>query len=1024
MNRNIQHEVRVFEAISLFERYEAHGDVTALRRAIAVLKTALKGTTIGDAKHRELSGWLCVMQGQLFTETGDRRYIDIAVAAGQASVGGVNKRDKDLPARSWYLGVILLLRFDGVVPEQQQDLDDAVRHLSYAVARTGQDEPDRVRRHADLASALSRMWTRTEEPEYLDRMISVGQAAVENSDPDDPDLTRAFLFLAEGVQAKFALYAGEVANDLAGAVEWLRRIASATAEHHPDRAERWVLFCLVQMARRAHSAPGDTSVLDDLVGAGEQVVDATQQGAADRAGRLIWLALALQDRYVVTEQRPDLERWIVVAREALASGAGDAADPMSANLLGTALVIRFELSGNERDVDEAIALLGPLTDPSPDDSVDRAAVTAVLSDAWRQKFARSGEFAFLDRAVDLLLPALTAALGDEMSDHEGCLINLTNALVARFEHTSKGEDLARALAAARRACELAPESRAAINALGWALMVSTKRSDNDEAVELMERLVKAEPASSLSAAKALTSLGGALRHRYNHFDDPRDLDRAVAIGEQLVKTTPKAHLMHAALLANLGMAARTRYDRRGDPSDWRVAAAALQQAAESSGSAVERMRGAMNYGLSLAKQQVWDQAADAFAGALALVPELASAGLRRETREHWLSTLSDLARNAAACAIHAGEAERAVALLEQGRGVLLAEALASIEPTPAGDGSPELPGPVVLLNLSGYRSDAVIRTGRTIEVVPLPLATLSDTGVQVERFLRLASRRPGKPVADRVLTEVLDWLWRAVVEPVLERLGFTQAHDQLPRVWWVPTGLLGFLPIHAAQHRGTGAMDYVVSSYAPTLRALQRKSAIPATPGRALVVAMPETPGKDPLRHTGEEADAVAAHAVEAEILRAAEATRSNVLARLHGCSWAHFACHGGGNVLDPSSSRLLLHDHERRPFTAADISALRLENADLAFLSACSTATPGLRIPDEAIHLGSAFQAAGFRHVVATLWPVLDPIAARVSRDFYRNAAAGSDGPARALHTALERLRKDYPENPTLWAAHTHLGG
>ncbi|RJQ92766.1 hypothetical protein D5S19_00170 [Amycolatopsis panacis] len=606
---------------------------------------------------------------------------------------------------------MLLLRFDRVVPKQQQDLDDAVQHLNYTVAKTALDEPHCVRRHADLASALSKQWKRTQEPEYLDRMISVGQAAVDKSGPDDPELSRAFFLLAEGVREKYALSASKADEALATAIESLRRITSATAEHHPDRAERWIQFGLVHVARREHDALGDISVLDDLVHAVEQVVDATPQDAVDRAGRLGWLGRALQDRYVAAGKRPDLEKCIAVVQEARASAASDTVDRISADLLGTALSMRFELSGDEHDVDEAIALFSSLASPGQDNGTDRAAAAAMLGNAWRQKFVCSGELACLDQAVDLLLPALTFVHGDEMSEHEGCLINLTNALLARFEHTSKAADLTLALTAARRAVKLVPESREAVNALGCALMLSTKRADNDEAVELMEWLSQTEPPGYLSAISALSNLGGAHRHRYRHFGDPYDLHRSVVIGEQVAKTTTEAHPQRAAHYANFGIAKRALYDQSGDPSDWSEAAAALQHAAESAGTAFERMRGAMNLGLALAKQGVWDKATDAFARALKLLPKLATTDQRRGTREHWLSTLSGLARNAAACAIHLGEAERAVRLLEQGRGVLLAEALARHAPVPTDDRVLELPGPVVLLNLSRYRSDAVIRSG-------------------------------------------------------------------------------------------------------------------------------------------------------------------------------------------------------------------------------------------------------------------------------------------------------------------------
>jgi CHAT domain-containing protein len=63
--------------------------------------------------------------------------------------------------------------------------------------------------------------------------------------------------------------------------------------------------------------------------------------------------------------------------------------------------------------------------------------------------------------------------------------------------------------------------------------------------------------------------------------------------------------------------------------------------------------------------------------------------------------------------------------------------------------------------------------------------------------------------------------------------------------------------------------------------------------------------------------------------------TREAVLRYLPDCPIAHFACHGFSDPDDPSQITLLLHDHATAPLTVAVLSALRLDNVRLAYLSA-----------------------------------------------------------------------------------------
>jgi CHAT domain len=371
-------------------------------------------------------------------------------------------------------------------------------------------------------------------------------------------------------------------------------------------------------------------------------------------------------------------------------------------------------------------------------------------------------------------------------------------------------------------------------------------------------------------------------------------------------------------------------------------------------------------------------------------------------------------------------------------------------------------GPIVTFNISRYRSDALLLTGDGVTSLPLPGLAQDTLEAQVISFheaLRAAADREAstgtRAAAQGTLQEILGWLWDTAAEPVLGALGYHRQPPPgmaWPRIWWAPGGRLSLLPIHAAGHHlaspasGPGrrtVMDRVISSYTPTIRALryarQHRASVPAG-GPALIVAMPVTPGlpDGALPHVTAEAARVRAHLPGAIELAEppwppgtsyAIPTRANVLANLAGCTIAHFACHGASHPADPSRSLLLLHDYDQHPLTVASLAPVNLSRAQLAYLSACRTAftsAPGLF--DEATHLTTAFQLAGFTHVIGTLWEINDQVAVVVADDFYTALQAGSgvvdtSRSAAALNHPVRALRDRYLLTPSLWAAYLHAG-
>jgi CHAT domain-containing protein len=152
--------------------------------------------------------------------------------------------------------------------------------------------------------------------------------------------------------------------------------------------------------------------------------------------------------------------------------------------------------------------------------------------------------------------------------------------------------------------------------------------------------------------------------------------------------------------------------------------------------------------------------------------------------------------------------------------------------------------------------------------------------------------------------------------------------------------------------------------------------------------------------------------------------TKDTVLGLLATCSIAHFACHGVSDATDPSHSRLLLHDHQSAPLTVAALAPVRLDHAQLACLSACETTlTAHTQLLDEAIHLASAFQLAGYPHLIRTLWAINDHRAVEIADAFYAALTTGAGSnpvlevslAAEALHRAIRTVRQALPATSTL---------
>lgn len=230
------------------------------------------------------------------------------------------------------------------------------------------------------------------------------------------------------------------------------------------------------------------------------------------------------------------------------------------------------------------------------------------------------------------------------------------------------------------------------------------------------------------------------------------------------------------------------------------------------------------------------------------------------------------------------------------------------------------------------------------------------------------------------------------------------------------------------QALGTKLSDFAISSYTPSLTALINGLSVQtSTKPHILAVAQPLAQGQASLPGTKKEIALISRYANKIPVsqLLEAEATIENVTKALRECSLVHFACHGVQDTLNPTQSALLLAGHSR--LTLAQIIALSLPHADLAFLSACQTATGAEDLSEEVVHLSAGMLLAGFRGVIGTMWSIMDSDAPIVAGSVYDSILKDGEPDcakaAYALHQAVKELRETAKAPFLSWVPFIHIG-
>ncbi|KMU92499.1 hypothetical protein CIHG_10311 [Coccidioides immitis H538.4] len=1036
--------------------FERTGQIALLEEAIQLEREAVDRTARDDpSRAMYLHNLGCFLE-ERFVEIDAIPDLEEAIRLGQEAV---DCTAYDHPSRAMYLNR-LSVQFGARFKRMgaASDLEKAIQLGQEAVDCTPHDHPRRAMYLNSLSVMLEDQFKRTGATSDLEKAIQLEQEAVDQTARDDPSRAMYLNSLSVQLGARFKRM-GET-SDLEKAIQLGQEAVDCTPHNHPMRAV--YLNSLSVMLEGRFERTDAMSDLEEAIQLEQEAVDCTALNNSNRAGYLSNLSKQLGNRFKRTGTRSDLEKAIQLGQEAVDCTACDDPDQaMYLHNLGSFLEKQFEKTVAMSDLEQAIQLEQKAVDCTPHDHPNQAVYLSSLG-AWLGSRSE--------------IPALMAELEEFMQFEEAVyytarddpnrtlILDILHELLGnRYHRTHALSDLRKASRLASKALDCTacdyPDQATYLDNLERCQREKFEKTDQmsdlEEATWFGQQVLDCTARNHPNRGKRLDDLGAQLEKRLertggkirdsrgslNLFTEAlniynaRPLDRINAgkyafiyyIRDSNWKSARTASDAVVGLLPRLNLRWLSRHDQQHLIKSLThfssLAASAVLQAEGTPAEALRfsRLAAHVNVPFSNIAEPEISPSSGLTSTIQLSTHELQSNVHRSITQRH-----RDIER--------LEEIESKIRQLPGLDRFLL-------PPTSTDLMTLAVFGPIVSFNVTMYRSDVFIITTSAIVGMRLEELLFNDLRKNVGKLLgksKLSVGRPStKPQRQKELQNILRWLWDVAVYPVLTYPVLSQLRfispvpsNPLPHIWWVTSGYMGLMPLHAAGHTDKTALDYVVSSYIPTVKALkysrEQQLRRPLEPNpNMLIVTMPETAGGINLK----EHLSYRSHYSQ-------QTVQEIVLDEVRTHHMVHFSCHGNSDSTDPSAGGLFLgpgEDGRAEHFTVRELANISYEHARIAFLSACSTAENSSKeLIDEVIHMASAFQLIGFPHVIGTLWEASDKAATWISGAFYESLMRSlreddfrvrHDVVASALHQAVRRLRERMRNDLISWVPFIHVG-
>ncbi|RKK92277.1 hypothetical protein BFJ68_g8662 [Fusarium oxysporum] len=854
----------------------------------------------------------------------------------------------------WLISLALGLSLRCDATESESDAIEASRVAYGAVDAVEKDDPSYATILQSACHFIGKKAIRLHDEDDLDKMFEMHKFILAVTPVDHPKL-KSRLQSYDDTMFKLYLSFGQkdALEEAIRASEYIINIPDQSSEEHARNV--WIL---AQRLVQRYLRTGTSADLDDSIRACQQAVDDTPISSKNRQRRLQSLCDRLGEKYSQTLEEADFQAAKVVVDQILNHlPMKPRSRARSLGNIGIILSLRYRQTGHDDHFQQAIRVTSEAVDLTADGEIGRAVRLNNLGGVYAEAYHKTGNKERLEEAIRIGRDALTAT-HDGHPDKALRHFNLADRLQLRYLESELTDDLEEAISLYRLVLNQFSAPMFLRVQAGYSIMQSCVwNRDWNEAYKAGSQTI-----DHLSLFRPLS---------LQNTDMQREASKLLGLGTET-----------ASLALEVGKSAATALEF------------------------LEMARGVMASSINVLRADIKDLERG--------FPELA--GRYKHLRDQ-LDTgsvpKSDFAlgdevwENEMSQRYDTGE--QISALLEEIRSKPGFENFSRPEDEERMRSAAAL-GPVIVVNVGPLACDAIIIQQDGFSAIPLPRLDKNDIDSKYQSL-------------GRGSLKVLEWLWDVVAEPILTALGFTEPphSGEMKRVWWVLTGSLSTFPIHAAgrysQRNGEAVMDRVMSSYATSVSAIvQSRRTAPVSHNEALLVSAGETPGHRRLAFADKEISVLRDICREMKLHpMEPEPIRDDVLSHLRKCKVFHFAGHGCTDTADPSKSQLYLKDWETNPLTVASLLELNLhqEGPFLAYLSACGTGQiKSQRLFDEGIHLISACQLAGFRHVIGTLWEVNDQSCVDMAAIIYEEMLRGhmsDESVCRGVHVATKAKRDQW---------------